>query len=285
MKLMSGLTIMARIALGCAGALLLATLPANAVTINFQPGLNQLVSFDKPSGQFTPNSNIKVFENFDNVGKAYAAAPSGSAGVALKAPTTTLAAAGANGTLNSNVYTSNISGQAARPFAQTATNAGTPLSAGNYASVRLGGRFVINFSDYFIKPVQVFSFALGSVDGRNAQGQAPNPQGTNGPFKTSGNKVTLYLVDGTTAVFTGSELTNGAADGNQSSGSTNGRVTFDTRGMGGGILGAKFESTVNAFEFDDFAGAVPEPATWGMMILGFGLAGFGLRRGRRPVAA
>jgi hypothetical protein len=275
---------MTRISLGLAGALLLAALPANAVTIDFQPGLNQLVSFDKPTGNFTPNPNIRVFENFDNVGKTYATAPAGSAGIALKAPTTTLAAAGANTTLNSNVYTSTIGGQAARPFAQTATDAGTPLSAGNYASVRQGGSFVINFSDYFTKPVQVFSFALGSVDGRDSAGRRPQDGGV-APFNAAGNKVTLYLGNGTTAVFTGSELTDGAADGNQSNANTNGRVTFDTRGLTGGILGAKFESSVTAFEFDDFAAAVPEPATWGMMIMGFGFAGFALRRGRRPVAA
>jgi hypothetical protein len=30
------------------------------------------------------------------------------------------------------------------------------------------------------------------------------------------------------------------------------------------------------------AGAVPEPATWAMMLLGFGAVGFAMRRGRRP---
>jgi len=31
-----------------------------------------------------------------------------------------------------------------------------------------------------------------------------------------------------------------------------------------------------------FAGAVPEPTTWGMMLLGFGAVGFAIRRCRKP---
>jgi hypothetical protein len=34
----------------------------------------------------------------------------------------------------------------------------------------------------------------------------------------------------------------------------------------------------------DHGGAVPEPATWAMMLLGFGAIGFALRRGRRKAA-
>lgn len=38
----------------------------------------------------------------------------------------------------------------------------------------------------------------------------------------------------------------------------------------------------NVFAFS--IGAVPEPTTWAMMVLGFGLIGFGLRRRQQPVA-
>lgn len=44
----------------------------------------------------------------------------------------------------------------------------------------------------------------------------------------------------------------------------------------------KFESTKEAFEFDNFAvAAVPEPATWAFMILGFGAIGGAMRRQRK----
>jgi hypothetical protein len=262
---------MGRIVLGLASALLLASLPAQAVTINFQQGGNALVSFNKAAMTFTANPNVKIFENFDSIGKGYTSTV-GSDGV-LKAPTTNLVA-GSNATVNGRIFNTNISGTAARPFVTTVANGGLPLSTGNYGAVGSGGQFFINFYDYFGKPLHVFSFALGSVDG-----------GGLGSSQT-GNKVVLHYIDGTTETFIGAQLTSGGADGNQSAAATNGRVTFDTRGVVGKTMrGAVFSSTVNAFEFDDFAGAAPEPATWGMMIMGFGLAGFSLRRGRRPVAA
>jgi hypothetical protein len=43
-------------------------------------------------------------------------------------------------------------------------------------------------------------------------------------------------------------------------------------------------STSNAFEIDDIAVGVPEPSTWAMMILGFGLIGGALRRRTKTTA-
>ena len=42
-----------------------------------------------------------------------------------------------------------------------------------------------------------------------------------------------------------------------------------------------FASSQAAFEIDQIYSAAPEPATWGMMILGFGMASGALRRPRR----
>ncbi len=70
------------------------------------------------------------------------------------------------------------------------------------------------------------------------------------------------------------------ANGNQSIGSTNRRVDF-TAGSGEVITGLRFNSSGVAFEFDSFAAAaVPEPASWALMIGGFGLVGFAARRRR-----
>lgn len=109
---------------------------------------------------------------------------------------------------------------------------------------------------------QVFSFSLGSLDRYNS--------------------LTLKFSDNTSRSYTGAGIVGLSDPG----GSSNffpiigGRVTFDMRG-GAGIVGAVFGSTQAAFEIDDLVTAAPEPATWGMMILGFGLAGAQLRSRRR----
>ena len=41
--------------------------------------------------------------------------------------------------------------------------------------------------------------------------------------------------------------------------------------------------TVSQVRIDPAFAVVPEPATWGMMLLGFGVIGFAIRRKRRPV--
>ena len=52
-------------------------------------------------------------------------------------------------------------------------------------------------------------------------------------------------------------------------------ITGDDRMNIGGL---RFRSTTNAFETDNFLiGAIPEPATWGMLLLGFGVLGGAMR--------
>ncbi len=46
-----------------------------------------------------------------------------------------------------------------------------------------------------------------------------------------------------------------------------------------------FSSGQNSFEFDNIAAGVPEPATWALMILGFGAVGATIRSQRRVFAA
>lgn len=149
----------------------------------------------------------------------------------------------------------------ARVFAGSEAEAARPAfgSTGKFGAV-LGepddGSYTINFG-----ASNIFSFALGSLD--------------------TYNTLTLLLAGGGTVDFFGAGINEGViANGNQVSANTNGRVTYTVNG-GPAIVGATFRSTQNSFEFDDLAvRAVPEPATWMMMILGFGAVGFGMRRRR-----
>lgn len=77
--------------------------------------------------------------------------------------------------------------------------------------------------------------------------------------------------------FTGGMLP--PSDGDQADAATNRRIFFSA-GAGERISGLRLTSTGVAFEFDSFAANVPEPATWAMLITGFGLVGAASRRRR-----
>jgi hypothetical protein len=116
------------------------------------------------------------------------------------------------------------------------------------------GSFTVNFAS----AVQFFSFSLGTLD--------------------SYNSLTLNFADNTSQTFFGTQII-GAPTAGPLNSTVSGRASFDLGGQAG-ILSAVFSSTQAAFEIDDLASAVPEPATWGMMILGFGIVGSQLRRRR-----
>ncbi len=80
--------------------------------------------------------------------------------------------------------------------------------------------------------------------------------------------------------FTGSQLgaISGAANGNQTAPNTNGRFLFT---FSAPVNAVTLSSSGNAFEVADVTSGAPEPAVWAMMLVGFGLAGAGLRSRRR----
>jgi hypothetical protein len=130
-----------------------------------------------------------------------------------------------------------------------------PGSTNKYLAISAGGAYTISFA-----PAQVFSFVLGSID--------------------SYNQVRLSFSDGSFQDLIGQGIIGATGLTGAPNYGLSGRVTYD---MGGGasIVGAVFTSGQAAFEIDDLVTAAPEPATWGMMILGFGLAGAQLRSRRR----
>ncbi len=99
------------------------------------------------------------------------------------------------------------------------------------------------------------------------------------------NSVDVLGAGGTT-LFTLGGSAFSPANGNQSASVTNQRVSFFAEGDEV-ITGLRFKATGVAFEIDDVAGTlanggsgstVPEPATWAMMLGGFGMVGFAARR-------
>jgi hypothetical protein len=132
---------------------------------------------------------------------------------------------------------------------------GTP-----YLSVLGGGSATITFA----APVTSFQFDWGSIDYYNT--------------------LRVFTTGGTSKAFTpGYNFTN-TADGNQVLPGTNG--LFTVRGTAGETFTSfMLTSDANSFEIDNLAiPGVPEPTTWGLMIMGFGGIGAMLRRRRQTAA-
>ena len=131
-----------------------------------------------------------------------------------------------------------------------------------YLSVLGGGSATYTFA----MAVSAFEFDWGSVD--------------------SYNTLTINTTGADPVIVPGLSFPN-AANGNQVNAGTNGlfRVTATA---GEHINSVTFASSGNSFEVDNLAvaGGVPEPASWALMIVGFGGAGAVLRgQRRRQVAA
>lgn len=163
------------------------------------------------------------------------------------------------GGTNAFTYFSDTGGQAILEPAEGIDNNTTD---NGFGAVLAGGSYTFNVAASVVGAAQVFSFLIGTLD--------------------TFNSVTLNFVSSTGA--TSSQTLNGfAIAGLLGQNQSGGRVTYDAQG-GPAITSVTFASSSNSFEFDDLAAAAPEPATWAMMILGFGLAGAALRRRRRTSA-
>jgi len=138
------------------------------------------------------------------------------------------------------------------------TTAPPPGDLTNYASVQGGGS--ATYTMLAGRTLRGFSFYLGSPD--------------------MYNRMTFNFVGGGSQTLTGNEIWDGPDFGGDRSKGF--RVYYDFGGQK--VSSITFESDQNAFEFDGLAGVVPEPATWAMMIRGFGAAGAMIRRRRTAVA-
>ena len=114
----------------------------------------------------------------------------------------------------------------------------------------------------FAAAVRSVSFLWGSVDAKN----------------------TLFVSgSGPNLVITGSAVAT-PPNGNQASPNQNRRVTIFAN-PGQTISSLTFSANNVAYEFDNISAVVPEPSTWMLMIMGFGLIASQLRRRYREGVA
>jgi len=191
--------------------------------------------------------------------------------------------------VGSEVFTFNSDTIGVAPTTETSTPAGvTATFTGGNATVEKK-----SVKDLYLKPKGDKSKYLVV--------SYPNSSGTEtvklsgGPYKNFGlywgsidtyNTITFLGAGGTPITggsFTGTTFLNELAllgkDSTSGSNGTSSYVEF-TDSSGANITGVEFSTSQPAFEADNLsvAGGVPEPATWAMMLIGFGLVGLQLRR-------
>ena len=131
-----------------------------------------------------------------------------------------------------------------------------------YLAVYGGGVASIDFTG--VGDVKSFSFDYSTVD--------------------TYNTLTIHYTTGADTVFTGTQILNGLPTG-----ITSGSIIVN--GDGRFITGITLGTTSNAFEVDnlaysaEIAQGVPEPASWALMLGGFGAIGGALRSRRKPRAS
>jgi hypothetical protein len=181
----------------------------------------------------------------------------------------------------------------------------TPGSAASFAAP--AGGTTVNFNGALPSGFTLSGGQLVTGDNANINAEPAFSDGSRYLAVLAGQTATLTAQSGFTAVslflgsvdsfntlevlstagtvlgsFTGSQLVNNPT-GNQNAANTNLRVNFFNTPGEANIGGLRFSSGQNAFETDNiaFLGAVPEPATWAMMLLGFGAVGYSMRRSKK----
>ena len=145
----------------------------------------------------------------------------------------------------------------------TSLNKGNCGMTGQYLGVVKGSDYVINFLK---SGVQFFSFAFNNLQ--------------------TDDHLKLYFSDGTSQDYTAQDILNGGSIINVQNKNIPtapndwGRVWYDMTG-GISLVKADFSTGSGPWYIDSIAAAAPEPGTWVLMLIGFGLAGARLRRSQR----
>ena len=158
--------------------------------------------------------------------------------------------------IGGRVMTDSVENVAANPFGAPARN--------SYLYVSTGGTSVIRSIATGITGYREVSFYIGSIDW--------------------GNTVDVLDLGGNLLrSFTGQEMASPASPSGDQDFPLNNRLLTFTADAGELIGGLRFSSTVDSLEADNvrFTAAVPEPATWAMMLVGFAMVGATARYRRR----
>jgi len=158
--------------------------------------------------------------------------------------------------IGGRVMTDSVENVAANPFGAPARN--------SYLYVSAGGTSVIRSIATGITGYREVSFYIGSIDW--------------------GNTVDVLDLGGNLLrSFTGQEMASPASPSGDQDFPLNNRLLTFTADAGELIGGLRFSSTVDSLEADNvrFTAAVPEPATWAMMLVGFAMVGATARYRRR----
>jgi len=157
-----------------------------------------------------------------------------------------------------------IGGRVMTDDAMIAANPAFAPAGNSYLYVSANTQSVIRSVAAGITGYRELSFYIGSIDW--------------------GNTVEVLDLGGNVLrSFSGMELAAPATpNGNQEVSATNRLLTFGAQGNEL-IGGVRFSSNVDSLEADNvrFTAAVPEPATWAMMLVGFGMVGATARYRRR----
>jgi|SRR5665213_851411 len=197
----------------------------------------------------------------------------------------------------SHVLTYDEAGQTAPTPNGPGVAALSPVSGGGVTAVFSGNGGVVNgsVSDVNLAP----QTGPSTQDTTNYLTVALNSGGSGsetvnitsgGPFKNLGlywgsidtyNTITFLGASGPIGTITGTDVLNKLFGNTSSSGNNaNSQYIEFTDTTGQDITGITLSTDQAAFESDNLsvANGVPEPATWGMMLIGFGLVGLQLRR-------
>lgn len=167
-------------------------------------------------------------------------------------------------------------------FAGTAAAAGTTvIDFNDFTAPGFSGQFAVlagsipnvaaapNATPFLVVPSESVSNGVATYSSANAITSLSFDWGTPDDYNT------LTFYNGATVV--GSPISGG--------GKSAGVFTY-TFAASDHVTSVSFGSTNRAFEIDNLSvTAVPEPATWGLMLVGFGLVGFASRRRTTTVTA